>query len=450
MTDISADRKPNRGARGQGLSVRRKRAGFATESGEAEADAVRDALLRGAGIGPGTLSSALARADETTRARAVGRLQQERGNSYVQRVVAQLGGTPATAQLLPGSIMVQRQEAKGAKSTAQGKSTAEEEKDKEREALIEKATTQATLTEDETQLLELRGKGKSLSKEERKELRVLIRKLGGKKGEQRARVKSAIEKDLEDAGTTPAQWFAKIVPDATFLGMKITATHGSASPGVHQELNTVLQAAEGKLMNALKITDKGKCARKIGLYGVGGLRPPKPATGGSRPSMHCYGLAIDINARGNPFVGRSLRSTAAIQHATLLLRGEAVTVTDAASAKAGAQWERLHAASEDLRIYLSLREDGNKEKLAALVTLRQQAGDTRDVAGWKAQIEEDYKAIAGKGDFAGQANPARSGFMDLDKALVEALTAAGLSWGGQYPGAKDIMHFDLRGGTIRR
>ena len=25
-----------------------------------------------------------------------------------------------------------------------------------------------------------------------------------------------------------------------------------------------------------------------------------------------------------------------------------------------------------------------------------------------------------------------------------ALTGAGLTWGGTYPGAKDIMHFDLR------
>lgn len=27
-----------------------------------------------------------------------------------------------------------------------------------------------------------------------------------------------------------------------------------------------------------------------------------------------------------------------------------------------------------------------------------------------------------------------------------ALTGAGLTWGGTYPGAKDLMHFDLRQG----
>jgi D-alanyl-D-alanine carboxypeptidase len=41
------------------------------------------------------------------------------------------------------------------------------------------------------------------------------------------------------------------------------------------------------------------------------------------------------------------------------------------------------------------------------------------------------------------------GFMDLAKNLVVALTAAGLLWGGRYQTGKDIMHFDLRTGTVR-
>jgi hypothetical protein len=39
--------------------------------------------------------------------------------------------------------------------------------------------------------------------------------------------------------------------------------------------------------------------------------------------------------------------------------------------------------------------------------------------------------------------------MDLAKELVVALMNAGLLWGGEYPGAKDMMHFDWRGGTIK-
>ena len=35
------------------------------------------------------------------------------------------------------------------------------------------------------------------------------------------------------------------------------------------------------------------------------------------------------------------------------------------------------------------------------------------------------------------------GFMDLDQDLVEALKRAGLSWGGDWAGSKDFMHFEV-------
>ena len=39
---------------------------------------------------------------------------------------------------------------------------------------------------------------------------------------------------------------------------------------------------------------------------------------------------------------------------------------------------------------------------------------------------------------------ASRGFLDLDKDLVEALKKAGLGWGGDYTGAKDFMHFEVK------
>ena len=35
------------------------------------------------------------------------------------------------------------------------------------------------------------------------------------------------------------------------------------------------------------------------------------------------------------------------------------------------------------------------------------------------------------------------GFLNLPKEVVEAMTGAGLRWGGNWKGAKDFMHFDL-------
>lgn len=73
------------------------RAEFREAPGEAEADASRDAFLQRASTSPGELGAALAGADDALRAQVVGRLQRERGNSFVQRVVAGSRGVPGQA-----------------------------------------------------------------------------------------------------------------------------------------------------------------------------------------------------------------------------------------------------------------------------------------------------------------------------------------------------------------
>src|SRR5207245_1680573 len=67
---------------------------FQEAPGESEAEATRDAFLKGAGPQPAGVASALSNADATLRGQALSRLQQERGNGYVQRVVAEAKGTP--------------------------------------------------------------------------------------------------------------------------------------------------------------------------------------------------------------------------------------------------------------------------------------------------------------------------------------------------------------------
>lgn len=66
---------------------------FAEVVGEAEADAVSAAFLK-AVQRPPSVAAALSRADGATREHAVTRLQRERGNAYVQRVVAAAIGAP--------------------------------------------------------------------------------------------------------------------------------------------------------------------------------------------------------------------------------------------------------------------------------------------------------------------------------------------------------------------
>jgi Domain of unknown function (DUF4157) len=279
--------------------------------------------------------------------------------------------------------------------------------------------------------------------------------VSGGKAEDRA----AIAKDLTDSDTDAETWFADIVP-GTFLGLPIGKSGGKVA-GVHRELLDVLQTAEQELLSRHPGLSPKQVAAALGVYAIVGLRPPKKATGGEHPSMHCFGMAVDINYRGNPFVG--MKSTHAVvgvtERATLLLTGNAVSVrkaphrlrdsesddSDAArqarAVRAGKMWDRLHSASDAVRAYLNLTD-------ADLVALVEADGHGHDLGWWRDRLAED-KELHDDGEFGNHSDPAKAGFMDLSRELVEVLVGAGLSWGGCYETGKDIMHFDLRTGTIQ-
>lgn len=82
---------------------RHETADFQQAPGEAEA--ARDAFLKGAGPGPASQAVALSSSDGATRAQVISRLQRQHGNAYVQRVVAEARGRPSrVAGLSQGAI----------------------------------------------------------------------------------------------------------------------------------------------------------------------------------------------------------------------------------------------------------------------------------------------------------------------------------------------------------
>jgi hypothetical protein len=75
---------------------------FDEAPGEEEANAAREAFLKGAGQQPAELNAALNQVDGSLRASALSRLQQERGNNYVQRLVNDGREEPGTPGRLVG------------------------------------------------------------------------------------------------------------------------------------------------------------------------------------------------------------------------------------------------------------------------------------------------------------------------------------------------------------
>lgn len=257
-----------------------------------------------------------------------------------------------------------------------------------------------------------------------------------------ARVKAAMERDINHAGFTVEDWFGAI-ESADFLGVPVAR-------GIHSQLREKLDTAAGEIKRRLGVSDDAVAAEKVGLYSLSGLRRPKAATGGSKPSLHCYGLAVDINYRGNPFV-RSRVTDRATRRAMLLLHGVESSVLDRPARDDAAQWERLHAQSEALKQYLALADEAQANQVGALAeALRAKGIDNRSDAEWLEQILADARRVPRQREFSGHTDPAAGGFMDLEKALVEELTNAGLTWGGRYKRGKDLMHFAWEGGPLQR
>lgn len=391
----------------------------------------------------------------------------------------------------------------GSKSKGKGSGTTPKKSkaDKKKEGKIQAAIKQATLTKSE--LDELNKKGKSeLSKEwaglaaeikeldkqkeplwkrrrskkdplneaEKKQLDEFLALIKPKAKRIAAikliLAKSDMQRELEGAKSSIDKWFGDIDPGATFLGIRIRPSKSSVTGGVHKELVTQLQAAENYLMSPAMQKKHGyktkkEAAATFGIKGIGGLRPPQAATGGSRISMHCYGLAIDINASTNPFVGRSGTAIEVIKRATELVNGTPFNIgIRPKDIKVMDMYDLLSKANQALQLYFTLQTNDKllSEKVEALNKKAEPAegekdkkkGKTMTAEQWKKQIKADLKDLKKTTDF-GSRDPAK-GFMDLPRDLVDGLVNGGkLTWGGYYKTAKDIMHFDYRGSsTIKR
>ena len=250
---------------------------------------------------------------------------------------------------------------------------------------------------------------------------------------------------LAHAGTDQATWDSHYVTGATFLGITITGD-------IHQELADRLTRAETALRAANSGQSDSDIATSIGLYSISGRRTPADSVGGSRISNHAFGIAIDVNYRGNPFIGRSEAVDQLLNRASQFMLDEEFHIRQAQAGNVEAIRARYERASNALRAYFALRDD--RDALAQHLAAR--GFDTGDetIEQWLAQINNDFANPSLMSDLAmtgaGTNRDPAAGFIDLSAQLVEALSGqAGLFWGGQYQSGKDLMHFDWRRGTIR-
>src|SRR5262249_21162198 len=77
--------------------------------GESEAEIARDTFIGSDGRERADVVSGLSTADPTTRSRIISRLQQERGNAYVQRIVAEVHSSHHVTLSRSASILQRQQ-----------------------------------------------------------------------------------------------------------------------------------------------------------------------------------------------------------------------------------------------------------------------------------------------------------------------------------------------------
>lgn len=184
-----------------------------------------------------------------------------------------------------------------------------------------------------------------------------------------------------------AAYLAENITGLTFLGRRQMGHRGFVEP---------LRAAEAALQGRT-------LSPPITSFGVFNIRR---IAGNQTLSLHALGRAMDLNPRTNPHI-RDPRDFLVIQ---------AVTGTD-------------------------LRRERTPARLRELSTLFQRDFNLAWVSAQS--VPDVVRALADRATRARLDRYARDGFCTLDLALIEALIAAGLGWGGGWVSSKDFMHFQL-------
>jgi hypothetical protein len=200
-----------------------------------------------------------------------------------------------------------------------------------------------------------------------------------------------------------------------------------------------------------------------------------------KKSMHGWGMAIDFKVMTNPYVlneaGEGQLDQALLQaydHIAAFVLGK--SQSDLRKLRQGrsafgdgsisAVYDSLREESDAMKRYFSWLDDeaGLRSFTEQEWTLSHSGQPAPQIEQIKAQIKDDYEVLGGATD-AGNKRPTndqsdrpfaptssggkgdpKTGFLNLDKAFVLAMTNAGLAWGAiDFGGASgDVQHFDLR------
>jgi hypothetical protein len=233
----------------------------------------------------------------------------------------------------------------------------------------------------------------------------------------------------------PARWFKQFTR-ITFLGRPL-----KSGQYLHLEMAKLLKAIERKM-----VAEFGGNAKSVGDMllnkSTEGIAGSRLVSSTATFSMHMFGLAVDVNYLGNPFIQsqediKALNNV--LKNATLLMNRPTLSYQQGYAKDKFDSVQRLDAL---LETYFALLDQ--PAELARLV----QASTSSEWNGLSApeartKIQKNLDNLAGLLARGGTRRDyfKQHAILDFDKRFVVQMEELGLSWGGHYG---DMMHFDMR------
>ncbi len=389
---------------------------FHEVEGEDEAAQTREAFLGRVGREPTAVAAALNRGDGAMRAGVVNRLQQEQGNAYVQRVLAETRGVSPSGLLLQRDTPKTKAPAPEAKAEAAKAKPDEVSDEDKKEFELLKGKVQdadaAAYVKHRRQFFGSDDAYKTFAAESDAELDTAIERKSGKKT-----VKISLRKFIElkgDAQTVFYRWVRK----------------GYHTKGVKDVPKLILQGMSSEVKDALDSVRQAYGKK----FSAGGFnpRPMKDAKYRYRLgtiSEHALGNAVDIESNKNPII--SVKDWSFIE----TLTGKKVDRKRWGTEKeAEALWNDIHDLNAEFVKKVAEKVEQVKKEQAA-------KGTDAGKASSKPAKPPDPLAVV----LAGHKDLVKwhAGFFTLDWELVKALHKQGFLWGATFSNAVDLHHFEL-------
>jgi hypothetical protein len=253
------------------------------------------------------------------------------------------------------------------------------------------------------------------------------------------------------AKLNPDSWFSEFTRDLTFLGRSLKSrkvrkgkTFEIEYQYVHLEMAIMLNAAEKEFIRILGGSDAKKTGDILLNNSKEGISGSRKTSSTATFSMHMFGLAVDVNYLGNPYVEsendiKYLNDV--LKNAGLLMNSQIMIYEKLKTGKFKDRYDYVKALDTVLENYFGLLDKP---------TELQQYVQTTPSSVWrglaltdaKALIERNLKNLAGvlaRKDYKDYFK--KHAILDFDKRFVVGMETMGFDWGGYYG---DMMHFDMR------